>query len=101
MDRSRLEAAGRAVGTSVVFVNDPLEVPAAVASGDASVVVVDLSAPGALEALALAGTMRTIGFCSHVNRDLLQRAKDAGCDEVLARSVMFRHLDELLSARPG
>jgi hypothetical protein len=99
MDRSRLDAASRAVGTPIVFVTGPSELPAAVRAIDASLVVVDLSAADALEAVASAGDIRTIGFCSHVERDLLRRARDAGCDEVMARSAMFRHLVELLSPR--
>ncbi len=97
MDRSRLDAAGRAVGTPMVFVSDPSELPAAIQAIDASLVIVDLSAPDALDAVAGARDIRTIGFCSHVERALLQSAKDAGCDEVMARSAMFRHLVELLS----
>ncbi len=40
----------------------------------------------------------TVGFVSHVQRDLQARAKVAGCDQVLARSEFVDRLPELLRA---
>ena len=37
-----------------------------------------------------------IGFVSHVQTDLRQRAAECGCDRVVARSVFARDLPELL-----
>jgi CheY-like chemotaxis protein len=37
-----------------------------------------------------------IGFVSHVQTDLRQKASDCGCDRVVARSVFARDLPELL-----
>jgi CheY-like chemotaxis protein len=43
-----------------------------------------------------------IGFVSHVQTELKQRAKDAGCDTVVARSVFAQSLPEMLErAIPG
>ena len=42
-------------------------------------------------------TSRTIGFGSHVDTDVLAAAREAGCDEVLPRSQLFRRLPELLA----
>jgi CheY-like chemotaxis protein len=39
----------------------------------------------------------TIGFVSHVQTDLKAKARDAGCDFVLARSVFVEKLPELLN----
>jgi hypothetical protein len=89
MDRSRLG------GLDVTFVTD-LASLADATTGD--VVVVDLSRPQVLEALgAIAAGVRTIGFGSHVDRELLEAARAAGCDEVLARSEFFRRAPELLA----
>jgi hypothetical protein len=33
-----------------------------------------------------------VGFGSHVDKTLLDAAHQAGCDEVLARSAVFRRL---------
>ncbi len=87
MDRSKLAAAA-----DVTFVPTPSEL----AGTGAEVVVVDLSRAGVLDALAGLGAARTIGFGSHVDRELLEAARAAGCDEVLPRSRFFAHLGELL-----
>jgi hypothetical protein len=90
MDRSRLSGIG-----GVHFVAAPADLAGAAVEAD--IVVVDLSRPGVLDALpALAGT-RTIGFGSHVDRELLDAARAAGCELVLARSEFFRQAAELLT----
>ena len=91
MDRSKVAAAG-----DVTFVARPADL----AGVAADVAVVDLSRPGALEALAPLAGVRTIGFGSHVDRALLDAARAAGCDEVLPRSAFFARLPELLGATP-
>jgi hypothetical protein len=89
MDRSRLG------GLDVTFVSDPSAL-ADVSPDD--VVVVDLARPGVLEALAaVPDGVRTLGFGSHVDRELLDAARLAGCDEVMARSEFFRRARELLA----
>ncbi len=88
MDRSKLAAVG-----PVHFVATPGEL----AGVDADVVVVDLSRPGSLEALPGLRGVRTIGFGSHVDHELLEAARAAGCTEVLPRSRFFARLDELLA----
>ncbi len=89
MDRSRLS------GLGVTFVATPDELSAAQA-GD--LVVVDLARTGVLDVVsALADGVRTIGFGSHVDRELLDAARAAGCEEVMARSEFFRRARELLA----
>ncbi len=87
MDRSKLAAAGE-----VTFVSTPGELAAATAD----LVVVDLSRPGVMEVLSQVG-VRTIGFGSHVDHELLAAARAAGCDEVLPRSKFFARIGELLA----
>jgi PleD family two-component response regulator len=41
----------------------------------------------------------TIGFVSHVQADLIARAREAGFDEVLARSAFTAQLAEILQRR--
>jgi hypothetical protein len=89
MDRSRL------AGLDVTFVAAPDGLTAA---GPDDLVVVDLSRPGVLGALAgLDSGPRTIGFGSHVDRELLDAARAVGCAEVMARSEFFRRARELLT----
>jgi hypothetical protein len=87
MDRSRITSAV----PGVRFVT-----PGELAAVDADVLLLDLSRPGVLE-LVGSLTARTVGFCPHVDDELAARAREAGCDEVLARSVFFRRLPDLCS----
>src|SRR3954447_6958974 len=97
MDRSKLTAA---LGADVELVATPRHLSQRLTGEgpDPAIVVVDLGRRGAIEALppiqpATAG--RFIGFGPHVERDVLRVAREAGCDEVLARSVFFPTLDRL------
>lgn len=89
MDRSRLAGID-----GLVFAAAPGDLVGMAAGAD--LVVVDLSRPGVLEALAELEGVRTIGFGSHVDRDLLAAAVAAGCQEVLPRSRFFARVAELL-----
>ncbi len=91
MDRSRLAGL-----PGVTFVPRTADLPAAATAASADLVVVDLGRPGVLDILAEI-TVPTIGFASHVDRDLLAAAKAAGCDRVLARSAFFTRAAELLA----
>lgn len=93
MDRSKVSAAA---GGEVRFVGRPDALGAAAATAD--LVVVDLSRPGVIDALpdVAALGVRVIGFGSHVERDLLDEARAAGCSQVLARSAFFAQLPTLL-----
>jgi len=64
-------------------------------AASADLVIVDLGRPGVLEVLAGIGAP-TVGFGSHVDRDLLAAAHASGCDQVLARSAFFGRLRSLL-----
>jgi hypothetical protein len=90
MDRSKVVAA---VPSAVVLAD-----PHAVAPAPGDTVVLDLSRPAAIEAIAaLAGTgARLIGFASHVDHERIDRAREAGC-EVLARSAFFGRLPGVLA----
>lgn len=94
LDRSKLETAATAAGARV----DIVPAPVGLVGRTADLFVVDLSRPGALEVLAqLPG--RVIGFGPHVDRDLLRAARTAGCRDVLARSVFFARLPQLLAEK--
>jgi len=87
MDRSKVAAAAE----GVTFVTRPDEL----ASVPADLVVLDLSRPGAVDVIPRL-TARTVGFGRHTQRELLEAARRAGCDEVLVRSDFFPRLPELL-----
>jgi DNA-binding NarL/FixJ family response regulator len=65
-------------------------------------VIVDLNARSqpiaAIEKLrAAAPEVRVVAFLSHVQRELAEQAKNAGCEEVLPRSVFTQNLAQILS----
>lgn len=68
-----------------------------------ALVIVDLNARcDAIQAVerlrASGGSSRVVGFVSHVQTELAARAKAAGCDEVVPRSVFTAKLGTILSA---
>jgi len=89
IDRSKVAAAG-----DCPFVSRPQDLAGAAA--DADVVVVDLTRPGVVEAVSGLDT-RVIAFANHTSRELMDQARAAGCEHVLARSEFFGNLEALLS----
>jgi hypothetical protein len=90
MDRSKIAAAA---GDRVRFVATPAEL----AGAEADLFVVDLSRPGSVDVLASLQANRVLAFGSHVDRDTLDSARQAGASEVMPRSEFFRRLAELLA----
>jgi len=90
MDRSKVSAAS----ADVTFVGSPAGLVAAAEGAD--LVVVDLTRPGVLEAISGIGT-RVIAFANHTERDLMDAARAAGCETVLARSAFFSRIGDLLA----
>ncbi len=84
MDRSRF-------GSEVMFVTTAEEVVAA----RPTLVLVDIDRVDNFEAL-VSDKFVTVGFGSHVDEERHHLASAAGFDEVMARSVFFRRLPELL-----
>ena len=93
MDRSKVSAAG----PPVAFVTSPAALVEAARSAD--VVVVDLGRPGVVEHLpaVVATGVRVVAFGSHVEREVLDAARAAGCAEVLPRSRFCASIPELLA----
>lgn len=90
MDRSRFPKA-----VSVTFVKDASEL--ASFSAGAKTVVADLDRSGALEALmTVSDSKQRIGFTSHENTEVLEKAKEAGI-EAMARSRFFSRITDVLA----
>lgn len=96
MDRSRFPA-----GTAFVRAAEQL-VDGAV--GGADVIAVDLAVPGAVDAVrrlrAAGSSARIVAYGSHVDRERLAAAREAGSDRVLARSVFFADVATAVAAGP-
>jgi len=74
-------------------------------AGEGALVIVDLNIGGAdpLGAIRLAKArpvpVRVVAFLSHVQVELAAAARDAGADEVMARSGFSSRLPEILGGR--
>ena len=88
MDRSKF------VGADVRFIRKPAD------ADGADLVVVDLDRCDDIAGFARLA-VRTVGFGAHVESDRLLGARDAGFDQVMARSAFFRRLPEMLGEAPS
>lgn len=88
MDRSRFGNA------DVVFVANATDA----IQSNAELVLVDLDRCDEPAEFRLVGTT-VIGFGSHVDLESAAAARAAGFDEVLARSVFFRRLPQIVESR--
>ena len=91
----------KTVSTGAALVESLQNADGAAGSGQPRLVVVDLNArQGALEAieqLQRAGnSVPVIGFLSHVQTELAERARAAGCKQVMPRSSFTMNLSEIL-----
>ena len=100
---SKIRSAAQAAGVDISFVHGREAVATAIRDGDPDLVLVDLEGQSgnAIEMIRLIRAetgprVRIVAFGSHVNVDRLQAAKQAGCDQALARSAFVKVLPNLL-----
>ncbi len=66
------------------------------APGAAAVILdLDFVTPALIAQLKAAG-IPMVGYVSHVHTDVIQRAKESGCETIMARSAFVQKLGELL-----
>ena len=104
MFTSKVTATGRAVGVAVgVARTAPAVVQRATAEPPACVILdlhnatLDVSQLLAELRAGCPAMPRVIGFGSHVNKELLDAARLAGCDLVLPRSQFVKQLEEKIA----
>jgi PleD family two-component response regulator len=106
MFTSKIRAAAGQLGIAVRFARTADAALAEMRHGQPALVILDLNNPR-IDPLAIVKTMKlepalasiaTVGFVSHVQADLIDAARKAGVDEVLARSAFAARLPEILSA---
>lgn len=104
MFASRISSAAKALGVEIAFARSPEAIVEAVRVKSPRLVILDLNSVKVrpLEAVAalksdpaLAG-VRTVGFVSHVQTELIAEARQAGVDQVMARSAFVAQLPQLL-----
>lgn len=107
---SKIQQAAKLAGVRVEFVQ-PQDVVQRVGEETVGALIVDLNHRSgramevvrAVKSGPAAAATRTLGFVSHVQGDVIEAARAAGCDLILARSAFAEQLPELLRklARPG
>lgn len=100
--QAKLLETARQVGVELRTCTTPDALAAEIAKGIPKLVVVDLNArANPLEAVervrASCGEIPLIGFLSHVQAELAERARAAGCRDVMPRSKFTRDLATILA----
>jgi len=102
---SKIRVAASQLGVPVKFARTADAALADMRDQAPSLVIFDLNNPrtdplGTVRTMKLDATLasiRTVGFVSHVQTELIEAARQAGVDEVLARSAFTTRLAEILS----
>ena len=106
MFTSKIKAAANQLGVSVVFARSKEAALAEMRKQVPARVILDLNS-GRTEPLNIVGAMKqdptlavtpTVGFVSHVRTDIISAARQAGIDEVLARSAFTERLADILTS---
>ena len=104
---SKIRATAKLAGVSVMFARTPSEVLEQARALQPALIVFDLNSAktepiatlAALKADPALASLKTLGFVSHVQTALIGAAREAGADEIMARSAFAGQLaDILLSA---
>jgi len=101
----KISTAAKLLGSDVYFERTPGMAVARVKEMQPSLVIFDLNsvklnplgAIAELKADPATRGIRTLGFVSHVHADVIEAARQAGVDEVLARSAFSAQLKEILA----
>jgi PleD family two-component response regulator len=105
--RSKISETASSLGIEAAFPRNPRRVLVAIQESPPDLLVLDLNS-ARFEPLALLESVRsdeatrdvpTVGFLSHVQKDLAVAAREAGCDRVVARSAFTRDLPRILAGR--
>ena len=107
MFTSKIKATAERLGVPVTFARTSAAALLEMRQSIPALVILDLNNAridpfGTLAAMkrepALAA-IRTLGFASHVQVDVIDRARQAGVDQVLARSAFAQHLPDILAGQ--
>jgi PleD family two-component response regulator len=102
----KISTAAKAIGADVYFERTPGMALARITEKQPSLAIFDLNS-ARLDPLTLIAQLksdpetrgiRTLGFVSHVHTDTIAAAREAGIDEVLARSAFADQLGDILSS---
>ena len=103
---SKIRATAKQLGIDIHFARTPDEILTQARALKPGLAIFDLNSGktnpvatiAALKADPQVGAVRTIGFASHVHRELIAAAKQAGADEVMPRSAFAGRLADILQS---
>ena len=105
--RSKISETASSLGIEAAFPRNPRRLLEALRESPPDLLVLDLNS-ARFEPLTLLRTIKsdeaaedvyTVGFLSHVQKDLAVAAREAGCDRVIARSAFNKDLPRILAGR--
>ena len=105
--RSKISETASTLGIEAAFPRSPKKLLETLRESPPDLLVLDLNS-ARFEPLALLQIVKsdeatrdvsTVGFLSHVQKDLAVAAREAGCDRVVARSAFTRDLPRILAGR--
>jgi CheY-like chemotaxis protein len=105
--RSKISETASTLGIEAAFPRSPKKLLEALRESPPDLLILDLNS-ARFEPLALLRSVRTdpatsdvstVGFLSHVQKDLAVAAREAGCDRVVARSAFTKDLPRILAGR--
>jgi CheY-like chemotaxis protein len=104
MFTSKIKTAATQLGVSVRFAKSSPDALAEMRKSVPSLVIFDLNSARGEPLVTLAemkkdsalATIPTIGFASHVHSDVITAARQAGMDDVMARSAFTMRLGDIL-----
>jgi PleD family two-component response regulator len=105
--KSKISETASQLRIEATFPRNPRRLLEALRESPPDLLVLDLNS-ARFEPLALLRSVKsedatrgisTIGFLSHVQKDLAVAAREAGCDRIVARSAFTRDLPRILAGR--
>ena len=105
--KSKISETASTLGMEASFPRSPKKLLEAIHESPPDLLVLDLNS-ARFEPLALLRSVKsdeatrevtTVGFLSHVQKDLAVAAREAGCDRIVARSAFTRDLPQILAGR--
>jgi PleD family two-component response regulator len=105
--KSKISETASTLGIEASFPRNPKRLLEALHESPPDLLVLDLNS-ARFEPLSLLRSVRseeatsdvpTLGFLSHVQKDLAVAAREAGCDRIVARSAFTRDLPQILAGR--
>ena len=105
MFTSKVKAAAAHLGVPISFARSSAAALAEMRSAPPTLVILDLNNPrtdplgtvGQMKADPLLTKIPIVGYASHVQTDVIEAARKAGVDDVLARSAFTQRLPEILA----